>query len=66
MIIIFNAHLLEISGIRYINALNRAGIMIYISFDELLPAAHKYGKHHTTIYGLISGIIVIGISLMLL
>ncbi len=43
-----------------------AGIMIYISFDELLPAAHKYGKHHTTIYGLISGIIVIGISLMML
>ncbi|MFP4487726.1 MAG: zinc transporter ZupT, partial [Bacteroidales bacterium] len=43
-----------------------AGIMIYIAFDELLPAAHKYGKHHTTIYGLISGIIVIGISLMLL
>jgi len=43
-----------------------AGIMIYISFDELLPAAHMYGKHHTTIYGLVSGIIVIGISLMLL
>jgi len=43
-----------------------AGIMIYIAFDELLPAAHKYGKHHTAIYGLISGIIVIGISLMLL
>jgi len=43
-----------------------AGIMIYISFDELLPAAHKYGKHHTAIYGLISGIIIIGISLLLL
>ncbi|HUW93898.1 MAG TPA: zinc transporter ZupT [Bacteroidales bacterium] len=43
-----------------------AGIMIYISFDELLPAAHKYGKHHTAIYGLISGIIVIGLSLILL
>lgn len=43
-----------------------AGIMIYISFDELLPAAHKYGKHHTAIYGLISGMIVIGISLLLL
>lgn len=43
-----------------------AGIMIYISFDELLPAAHKYGKHHVAIYGLISGIIVIGISLILL
>jgi ZIP family zinc transporter len=43
-----------------------AGIMIYISFDELLPAAHKYGKHHVAIYGLISGIILIGVSLLLL
>jgi ZIP family zinc transporter len=43
-----------------------AGIMIYISFDELLPAAHRYGKHHTAIYGLISGIILIGVSLILL
>lgn len=43
-----------------------AGIMIYISFDELLPSAHKYGEHHVAIYGLISGIIVIGISLILL
>jgi ZIP family zinc transporter len=43
-----------------------AGIMVYISFDELLPAAHKYGKHHVAIYGLISGIIVIGVSLILL
>ncbi|MCJ7819774.1 MAG: hypothetical protein MUP53_01110 [Bacteroidales bacterium] len=42
-----------------------AGVMIYISFDELLPAAHKYGKHHVAIYGLISGIIVIGLSLIL-
>lgn len=43
-----------------------AGIMIYISFAELLPAAHKYGKHHVAIYGLISGIILIGVSLLLL
>ncbi len=43
-----------------------AGIMIYISFDELLPAAHKYGKHHVAIYGLISGMIMIGLSLILL
>ncbi|HNX82860.1 MAG: zinc transporter ZupT [Bacteroidales bacterium] len=43
-----------------------AGIMVYISFDELLPAAHKYGKHHVAIYGLISGMIMIGISLILL
>jgi ZIP family zinc transporter len=43
-----------------------AGIMIYISFDELLPAAHKYGKHHVAIYGLISGIVVIGVSLIMI
>ena len=43
-----------------------AGIMIYISFDELLPSAHRYGKHHTAIYGLLSGMIVIGVSLLLL
>lgn len=43
-----------------------AGIMVYISFDELLPAAHKYGKHHIAIYGLISGMVVIGLSLILL
>ena len=43
-----------------------AGIMVYIAFDELLPAAHKYGKHHVAIYGLISGMIMIGISLILL
>ena len=43
-----------------------AGIMIYISFDELLPAAHRYGKHHVAIYGLVSGIILIGVSLLLI
>ncbi|HOK26036.1 MAG TPA: zinc transporter ZupT [Bacteroidales bacterium] len=43
-----------------------SGIMIYISFDELLPSAHRYGKHHTAIYGLLSGMIIIGLSLLLL
>ncbi|MGQ9620608.1 MAG: zinc transporter ZupT [Bacteroidales bacterium] len=43
-----------------------AGIMIYIAFDELLPSAHRYGKHHTAIYGLLCGMIVIGISLLIL
>ena len=43
-----------------------AGIMIYISFDELLPAAHEYGEHHTAIYGLISGMAVMAASLILL
>ncbi len=39
-----------------------AGIMIYISFDELLPAARAYGKHHLTIIGLFSGMLLMGIS----
>ncbi len=43
-----------------------AGIMVYIAFDELLPAAHKYGKHHVAIYGLMSGMVLIGISIILL
>ena len=43
-----------------------AGIMIYISFDELLPAAHRYGHNHTAIYGMIFGMAVMAVSLLLL
>lgn len=43
-----------------------AGIMIYISLDELLPAAEKYGEHHVAIYGLIAGMAVMAVSLLLL
>lgn len=42
-----------------------AGIMVFISLDELLPAAHEYGEHHLSIYGLISGMIVMSLSLLL-
>lgn len=42
-----------------------AGIMVYISLDELLPAAEKYGEHHISIIGVISGMFVIGFSLLL-
>lgn len=42
-----------------------AGIMVYISLDELLPTAQKYGKHHLSIYGLIAGMAVMAISLLL-
>ncbi|HLC16987.1 MAG TPA: zinc transporter ZupT [Thermodesulfovibrionia bacterium] len=42
-----------------------AGIMVFISLDELLPAAHKYGEHHLSIYGLIAGMIVMALSLLL-
>jgi len=43
-----------------------AGIMVYISFDELLPAAHKYGKEHMVAIGIISGIAVMILSLIML
>ncbi|MFP4478914.1 MAG: zinc transporter ZupT [Candidatus Izemoplasmatales bacterium] len=43
-----------------------AGIMVYISLDELLPTAEKYGEHHLAIYGLIAGMIVMASSLVLL
>jgi len=42
-----------------------AGIMVYISVDELLPTAEKYGKHHLSISGLITGMIVMAVSLFL-
>ena len=42
-----------------------AGIMIFISLDQLLPAAHAYGKHHYAIYGLVSGMVIMALSLLL-
>ncbi|NLC53896.1 MAG: zinc transporter ZupT [Firmicutes bacterium] len=42
-----------------------AGIMVYISLDELLPTAEKYGEHHIAIYGLILGMLVMALSLVM-
>jgi zinc transporter, ZIP family len=42
-----------------------AGIMVYISFDELLPAARVYGNDHTTIFGVVIGMLIMAISLIL-
>ena len=42
-----------------------AGIMVFISLDELLPSAQKYGEHHLSIYGLILGMAVMALSLLL-
>lgn len=42
-----------------------AGIMVYISLDELLPTAEEYGEHHVAIGGLIAGMAVMAISLIL-
>ena len=42
-----------------------AGIMVFISLDELLPTAEKYGKHHISISGLIAGMIIMALSMFL-
>lgn len=42
-----------------------AGIMVFISLDELLPAAREYGEAHLSIYGLIAGMMVMAASLIL-
>lgn len=42
-----------------------AGIMVYISIDELLPTSRKYGKEHQEIYGFIAGMAVMAFSLLL-
>ena len=42
-----------------------AGIMVYISFDELLPSAEDYGEHHQAMLGVICGMAVMAISLLL-
>lgn len=43
-----------------------AGIMVYISLDELLPTAREYEEEHISIYGTVAGMIVMGVSLLLL
>jgi len=43
-----------------------AGIMVFISLDELLPAAKKYDETHISIYGVVAGMAVMAISLVLL
>lgn len=42
-----------------------AGIMVFVSLDELLPSAREYGEHHLSVYGLVSGMAVMAISLLM-
>jgi ZIP family zinc transporter len=42
-----------------------AGIMVFISLDQLLPTAREYGGGHMAIYGLIAGMAVMAFSLLL-
>jgi len=43
-----------------------AGIMVYISLDELLPTSRAYGKGHDSLFGLIAGMLTMAVSLLLL
>ena len=43
-----------------------AGIMVFISLDELLPTAEAYGEHHISIYGVVSGMLIMAFSLLFL
>lgn len=42
-----------------------AGIMVFISLDELLPSAREYGEHHLSIYGMVAGMMLMAVSLLL-
>ena len=43
-----------------------AGIMVYISLDELLPTSRAYGKGHDSLFGLVAGMAIMAISLLLM
>ena len=43
-----------------------AGVMIYISLDELLPMAHRYGHGHIVILGVVLGMLIMAVSLLML
>ena len=35
-----------------------AGVMVFITMDELIPIAHEHGHEHFTSFGLIMGFIL--------
>ena len=43
-----------------------AGIMVYISVDELLPTSRAYGKGHDSLLGLVAGMALMALSLLLM
>jgi ZIP family zinc transporter len=43
-----------------------AGIMVYISLDELLPTSRAYGKGHDSLLGLLAGMLMMALSLLLM
>ncbi len=43
-----------------------AGIMVYISIDEIIPAAYSYGKSHIVVIGTVTGMAIMAASLFML
>jgi ZIP family zinc transporter len=43
-----------------------AGIMVYISVDELIPTSRAYGKGHDSMLGFVAGMAVMALSLLLM
>lgn len=43
-----------------------AGIMIYVAFDELVPAALCEGRRHTGLAGILLGLLIMGLTMALL
>ncbi len=43
-----------------------AGVMVYISLDELLPTSRAYGRGHDSLIGLLSGMMIMALSLLLM
>jgi ZIP family zinc transporter len=43
-----------------------AGIMVYISLDELLPTSRAFGKGHDSLFGLVGGMLVMALSLLMM
>lgn len=43
-----------------------AGVMVYVSFMELLPMSHSYGHGHLVISGVVLGMLVMALSLLML
>jgi len=43
-----------------------AGIMVYISLDQLLPTSRAYGRGHDSVFGLVVGMGIMAVSLLLM
>jgi ZIP family zinc transporter len=43
-----------------------AGVMVFVSLDQLIPNAKRYEKGHYAVYGLLFGVALMAITLVIL